>query len=53
MNWLLALIDGWRAQRHCFHHDHATGESWIRSRLIDAGRRKLFDCGRCGRTWFA
>ena len=42
----------WRLQRSCFHHDHNTGESWIESRLIDLGRRKMFWCVRCERTWF-
>lgn len=41
----------WRAQRECFHHDHARGISWIRSELIDLGRRKLFWCAVCDRRW--
>jgi hypothetical protein len=51
VNWLLALVDEWRARRRCFHHDHTSGKSWVRGRLVDLGRRKLFDCDHCGKTW--
>lgn len=39
-----------RKRRNCFHHDHRTGTSWIKSQLIDYGR-KLFWCTTCERTW--
>ena len=41
----------------CFHHDHRPGwepgksKSWIRSRIVDAGRTKLYWCERCGAAW--
>lgn len=41
-----------RAQRHCFHHDHRTGESWIKSALVDLGRNKHFWCTKCEKGWF-
>lgn len=50
----------WRERRSCFHHDIAgnpansrPAESWIEQRLIDLGRRKMFWCTHCDRTWFA
>jgi hypothetical protein len=42
-----------REQRDCFHHDRRyeqTG-SWVESMLIDLGRRKMFWCTRCDKTW--
>lgn len=42
----------WLIRRRCFHHDHRAEVSWIQSRLIDLGRRKMFWCTRCERTWF-
>lgn len=48
MTWLKA----WRARRRCFHHDQATGTSWITGQLIDTGMRKMWRCRECGRTWF-
>lgn len=44
------LWDTWRKRRACFHHDWRSGESWIKSQIIDQGR-KLFWCHRCGRRW--
>jgi hypothetical protein len=41
----------WRQRRACFHHDHRTGESWIKSHLVDLGRRKLFRCTSCAKVW--
>lgn len=41
-----------RAQRACFHHNHHTGESWIRSVLVDLGRNKRFWCTKCEKSWF-
>lgn len=41
----------WLKRRRCFHHDHHTGQSWIRSELIDLGRRKLYHCTECGKVW--
>jgi hypothetical protein len=40
-----------RQRRHCFHHDHIDGTTWIRSRLVDLGRAKHFWCDRCGTYW--
>lgn len=40
----------WRARKDCFHHDHRTGESWIKSQIIDPG--KMFWCNQCQQTWF-
>lgn len=51
MIWLLTLITGWQHRRACFHHDRQTGESWIRSRLVDTGKAKHFWCTKCGRYW--
>jgi hypothetical protein len=45
------VLKTWRKRRACFHHNHRTGESWIKSMLIDMGSRKLFWCDECGRTW--
>jgi len=47
MRWLETR----RKRRACFHHDHHTGQSWIRSHLIDLGRAKLYWCQRCGQSW--
>lgn len=41
----------WRRKADCFHHNHRTGESWIANRLIDLGRRKMFWCIKCNKTW--
>lgn len=41
----------WRKRRSCFHHDQHTGETWIRSQIIDFGR-KMFWCRECDQTWF-
>jgi hypothetical protein len=46
-HWLKAR----QARKNCFHHDHRTGESWIASRLIDVGARKMFWCIKCNQTW--
>jgi hypothetical protein len=46
----------WWVSRKCMHHDWRTGETWIKSQLIDLGRRKMFWCseksGGCGKVWF-
>lgn len=39
------------ARRRCFHHDPYTGTSWLESRLIDVGMRKMFWCTACDKTW--
>lgn len=39
-------------RRRCFHHDWTTGESWIKTRLINMGMGKMFWCRKCTRTWF-
>lgn len=54
----LAAAFGWfcgyrHSKSTCMHHSWHTGTSWIESRLIDLGRRKMFWCTRCGRTWFS
>jgi len=45
----MSIWSRWRDRRNCFHHDHATGTSWIRSRIIDPGKR--FWCVGCGKVW--
>lgn len=49
-------VTAWRRRRQCMHHNRLTGESWIKSQLIDMGRRKMFWCseksGGCGKAWF-
>jgi hypothetical protein len=46
------MIRRWLRRRRCFHHDYATGESWIgRGQIIDLGRGKLYRCNHCERTW--
>lgn len=32
---------------NCWHHDTATGYTWVGSYLIDLGRRKMFHCTKC------
>lgn len=48
----MKLFSTWRKQRHCFHHDRITGDTWILSRLINLGAGKMLWCRECGRTWF-
>jgi hypothetical protein len=55
----MSSFRAWRQQRQCFHHDHGGNPantrpaiSWIKQQIIDMGRRKMFWCDRCGRTWF-
>jgi hypothetical protein len=50
---VIGVLRRWRARRECFHHNCATGESFITGRLVDLGRRKLFTCRECGRRWIA
>lgn len=47
----MILVTAWRKRRRCFHHNWRTEDSWIKSRLIDLGMRKMFWCGHCGKTW--
>jgi hypothetical protein len=51
----LGRFAAWRVgrwqRRRCFHHDHRSGESWIKEQLVDVGRRKMWWCDRCGKTW--
>lgn len=49
MSWLARR----RKRKNCFHHDHSTGVSWIKSQLIETGMGKMFWCARCQQTWFA
>lgn len=51
MGFLGRRLFNWRMQRGCMHHD-VNGESWVTGQLIDLGRRKMFWCVRCNRTWF-
>lgn len=49
----------WPERRRCFHHyiprvgDEMPRpvESWIRSHLIDLGRRKIWWCSHCEKVW--
>lgn len=57
------MFKKWRKQRKCFHHDinakdrvknggyYGIETSYIRSELIDTGKRKRFWCNRCERVW--
>lgn len=36
--------------RTCFHHDHRRHVSWIKSNIIDAGR-KVYWCTKCEKRW--
>lgn len=45
------MLTRWRKRRACFHHDHTTGKTWIKSMLIDTGRNKMFWCTTCGKAW--
>lgn len=52
---MISLPEWWKAikkRKDCFHHDHKTGQSWIKSQLINIGTGKMFWCAVCGRTWF-
>ena len=57
-----------KKRKECFHHSLPTREyisgtggefvsmppeSWIQSQLIDTGKRKMFWCTQCGRTWIS
>jgi len=46
---LCDLFRRWRKRRHCMHHDRLTGQSWIKSMLVDLGMNKIFWCDRCGK----
>lgn len=37
----------WRLRRRCMHHDRHTGQTYIKSMLIDLGMNKLLWCDRC------
>lgn len=48
-----AFRDYWATRglrRVCWHHDRATGKSWVQSELIDLGRAKAEWCTRCGKV---
>lgn len=48
-----AVFEMWgqrRKRAHCWHHDDNTGESWVKKKLIDMGRRKLIWCTQCWKT---
>lgn len=38
-------------QRACVHHGRHTGETWLKSELVDSGSRKIWTCTGCGQTW--
>jgi ribosomal protein L37AE/L43A len=38
-------------QRGCVHHGRNTGETWLKSELVDSGARKIWTCTGCGQTW--
>lgn len=47
-----AIKDSWtlhKEGKNCFHHDYRSGESWIKSQIIDY--RKLYWCTKCQRRW--
>jgi len=33
------------------HHDRHTGQTWIKTMLVDLGRSKMVWCGRCGKDF--
>lgn len=42
--WWQKAWRAWRRRRGCFHHEPSTGESFIRSQLIESGTNKLWSC---------
>jgi hypothetical protein len=57
---MMNLLRKWLRRKGCFHHalptvdgngDRIAAQSYIKSRLIDTGMRKMFWCNDCGRTW--
>lgn len=57
--FLISLLARLGTQRDCFHHERnislngeVRAESWIKSELLDLGRRKRFWCRVCGKQWF-
>jgi hypothetical protein len=48
----LALRARRRDRAHCWHHNPATGESWVNSQLINTGAGKMFWCRECDKTEF-
>lgn len=46
--WKLRSFKMWWFTRHCKHKGYAQ-----RSQLIEAGRKKMFWCTDCQRTWFS
>lgn len=45
-------------QKYCMHHDiggnpanSKPAVSWIEQRIIDLGRRKIFWCTKCLKSW--
>jgi len=62
------MFSRWRKQRQCFHHEIGDydrtalkskdnyariGKSFIKSKLIDVGARKLEWCTECDKTWIS
>lgn len=43
------MIRRWLKRRRCMHHNWRTGETYIKSMLINLGMGKLFWCDRCGK----
>ncbi len=41
-----------REQAACWHHDRATGETWMREQMTNGGAGKMRWCDRCLKTEF-
>lgn len=44
-------VKEWLVRRTCFHHDHATGESWLHHAPIAMAGYRPWWCDRCNRDW--
>ena len=53
LNALRDWQDRREKQRFCLHHDRKTGQTWVRSQLLDAGARRMTVCNQCGQKWIA
>lgn len=47
---VIRTLTAQRKIRRCFHHDIATGVSYVR-RGVNLDYRKTFDCRMCGKLW--
>jgi hypothetical protein len=50
ISWLIAHLLR-REERNCFHHEQATGETWVEKLITDSGRHIIWVCRRCRRRW--